>query len=83
MAEHRASINALSSIYLVRKEFTSSDGSSQSPTSIHTDFPIRFESEAEQKRSEKEYKGNFDAGMGEGVFDTASEKKRWRGAKRS
>jgi large subunit ribosomal protein L44 len=83
MAEHRASINALSSIYLVRAEFTALDGAAKLPTSIHADFPIRFESQGDRKQLEKDYKGNMDAGMGEGVFDTASGKKKWRGTTRS
>ena len=83
MAEHRASINALSSIYLVRAEFATLDGDAKLPTSTHADFPIRFEGQGGHKQLEKDYKGNIGAGIGEGVFDTASGKKKWRGTTRS
>jgi hypothetical protein len=82
MAEHRASINALLSIYLVRKEFISPDDVAL-PTSVHQDFPMTFESQTEVKQAERGFKGNVDVGAGEGVFDTASGKKKWTAGKRA
>jgi hypothetical protein len=67
MAEHRACVNALTSIYLVRKEFTGDEEARVGlPTSVH---------------EERAFRGLVDVGKGDGVFGTGEGKRKWRGGK--
>lgn len=83
MAEHRACVNALTSIYLVRKEFTAVQEEGVEvevslPTSVHEDRPMDFVKGVE----EKGFRGNVEVGTGDGVFGTGAGKKKWRGGKK-
>lgn len=79
MAEHRACVNALTSIYLVRKEFTGEEEARVGlPTSVHEDRPMSFGKGGEEERA---FRGTVDAGKGDGVFGTGEGKRRWRGGK--